>query len=59
MEGRQMSNLQILLLILAFVVLSFGSFIWFVATWDADREESLSRLQPGLNTDDPFERAML
>lgn len=29
-----MSNGQVLLLIAAFVVLTLGSFIWFIATWD-------------------------
>ena len=37
-----MTNLQILFAILAFVVLTFGTFIWFVATWDAEKEPSLS-----------------
>jgi len=37
-----MTNLQVLLLIGAFIVLTFGSFIWFIATWNADAEESLS-----------------
>ncbi len=29
-----MTNRQILLLIAAFVTLTFGSFIWFIVTWD-------------------------
>ncbi len=37
-----MSNRSILLAILAFVALTFGSFIYFVATWDADKEPQLS-----------------
>ena len=37
-----MSNRSILLMILAFVVLTFGSFIYFVATWDSDAEPQLS-----------------
>ncbi len=37
-----MTNLQVLLLIGAFIVLTFGSFIWYIATWNADAEESLS-----------------
>ncbi|SFS01356.1 hypothetical protein [Yoonia litorea] len=31
-----MSNRQVLLLIAAFVALTLGSFIWYIATWDAD-----------------------
>ena len=30
-----MSNRQVLLLIAAFVALTLGSFIWYIATWDA------------------------
>jgi hypothetical protein len=30
-----MSKRQILLLIAAFVALTLGSFIWYIATWDA------------------------
>lgn len=37
-----MSKTRILLMILGFVVLTFGSFIWMIATWDADKEESMS-----------------
>ncbi len=37
-----MSKTKILLLILAFVVITFGSFIWMIATWDADKEKSMS-----------------
>ena len=37
-----MTNLQVLLLIGAFIVLTFGSFIWFIATWNAEAEESIS-----------------
>ncbi|QEE36701.1 hypothetical protein FTO60_13825 [Octadecabacter sp. SW4] len=33
-----------LLLIFAFLALMIGSFIWFVATWDADAEEPVSLL---------------
>lgn len=29
-----MSNLQVLLLITAFLTLTIGSFIWYIATWD-------------------------
>ena len=37
-----MTNLQVLLLIGAFIVLTFGSFIWFIVTWNAEAEESIS-----------------
>lgn len=37
-----MSKTQILLLILAFVALTFGSFIWMIVTWDSAKEESVS-----------------
>ncbi|MDG1376940.1 MAG: hypothetical protein P8P56_07980 [Yoonia sp.] len=37
-----MSKTKILLLILAFVAITFGSFIWMIATWDADKEKSIS-----------------
>ena len=36
----------ILLLIAAFVAFMVASFIWFVATWDADREEPVGALPP-------------
>lgn len=36
-----MSTGRILLLILAFLTLTVGSFIWYVATWDADAEPAL------------------
>ncbi|WP_375254773.1 hypothetical protein [Yoonia sp.] len=32
-----MTNRQVLLLIAAFVTVTLGSFIWYVATWDADK----------------------
>lgn len=31
------------LLIFAFLALVFGSFIWFIASWDTAREESVVR----------------
>ena len=37
-----MTNRQILFAILAFVALTFGSFIWFVATWNPEAEPALS-----------------
>lgn len=33
-----------LLLILAFVAVILGSFIWFIATWDASKEQPVSTL---------------
>ena len=36
-----MSNRQVLLLIAAFVALTLGSFIWYIATWDADERTQL------------------
>jgi hypothetical protein len=41
MEGGQMTNRQVLLLIGAFVTLTLGSFIWYIATWDADERTNL------------------
>jgi len=35
-----------LALIFAALALMIGSFIWFVATWDASREEPISQLAP-------------
>ena len=32
-----------LLVIAAFVVVTFASFIWFIATWDPTREEPVVR----------------
>jgi len=34
------------MLIAAFVTLTLGSFIWFIATWDADKEEPIGQLAP-------------
>ncbi len=30
-----MTNLQVLMLIAAFLTLTIGSFIWYIATWDS------------------------
>ncbi len=46
-----MSNRQVLLLIAAFVALTLGSFIWYIATWDAEQRTNLI-------TPTPFERAI-
>ncbi|WP_458791407.1 hypothetical protein [Yoonia sp. MH D7] len=37
-----MSKTQILLMILVFVVLTFGSFIWMIVTWDKGTETSIT-----------------
>jgi len=37
-----MTKVHILLLIAAFITLTFGSFIWFIATWNADAEQPVS-----------------
>lgn len=41
-----MSKTHILLMILAFVTLTFGSFIWFIITWDAGKEKSIGFALP-------------
>tara|TARA_R110002051_G_scaffold1008_5_gene4947 strand:+ start:2695 stop:2850 length:156 start_codon:yes stop_codon:yes gene_type:complete len=51
-----MSKTHILLMILAFVVLTFGSFIWMIITWDADKETSIGFAAPPKTT---LERAAL
>ena len=49
MEGRIMSTPQILLLIGAFLTLTVGSFIYYVATWDAEKEQPVTLITPSLN----------
>lgn len=45
MEDQDMSPTQrTLLIILAFVALTLGSFIWFIATWDPSKEEPVAML---------------
>ncbi|WP_341366611.1 hypothetical protein [Yoonia sp. BS5-3] len=39
-----MSNSQVLLLIAAFLALTIGSFVWYVATWDAREQQETSFL---------------
>ncbi|MEL7252555.1 MAG: hypothetical protein AAGL23_00165 [Pseudomonadota bacterium] len=39
MSGKSMT----LWAILAFVTLTLGSFIWFIVTWDASKEESVTQ----------------
>ncbi len=41
-----MKRSHILLLITAFLTLTVGSFIWFIATWDAEAEEPLGQNAP-------------
>ena len=41
--------IRALLLIFAFLALIIGSFIWFVATWDREGEESLSLILPKIS----------
>lgn len=41
-----MSIVKILLLIAAFVAVTLGSFIWFIATWDPDKEQPIGQLTP-------------
>ena len=41
-----MSNLQVLLLIAAFLTLTVGSFIYYIATWDASEREPVSIILP-------------
>ena len=36
-----MTNKQVLLMIAAFVVLTLGSFIWYIATWDSSERTDL------------------
>ncbi len=35
-----MTNRQVLMIIAAFVIVTLGSFIWYIATWDADARTS-------------------
>ena len=41
-----MTNAQVLALIAAFLFVTVGSFIYYIATWDAAKEESLSIILP-------------
>ncbi len=43
-----MSNARILLLIAAFVTLTLGSFIWFIVTWDPEKEQPVGMHNPAL-----------
>ena len=44
-----MSNRQVLLMIAAFLVLTLGSFIWYIATWDAEKRAPTSQIQTTLS----------
>lgn len=37
------ANQRILIAILLFVTFTVGSFVWFVATWDASNEEPVTQ----------------
>lgn len=41
-----MTNQQVLLLIAAFLILTIGSFVWYIATWDAKSEPQLGFIWP-------------
>ena len=42
-----MTNKQVLMMIAAFVTITLGSFIWYVATWDANkRSDAISTDAP-------------
>ena len=41
-----MTNGKVLMMIAAFITLTLGSFIWFIATWDADKEEPIGQFAP-------------
>jgi hypothetical protein len=41
-----MTNRQVLMIIAAFVTLTLGSFIWYIATWDAEKRTDLLQPQP-------------
>lgn len=41
-----MSKSKILLMILVFFVITFGSFIWMIATWDKSKEEAIGFALP-------------
>lgn len=38
-----MNNRRVLLLIAAFVTLTLGSFIWFIATWNPQMEQPVGQ----------------
>ncbi len=46
MEGRKMNNARVLMMIAAFLALTLGSFIWFIVTWDPDKEQPVGMQTP-------------
>lgn len=46
MGVEKVTKTNILILIAAFITLTLGSFIWFIATWDADNEQPIGLLAP-------------
>ena len=44
-----MTQPQILMLIAGFLLLTIGSFIYFIATWDAEKEQPVSSNAPTLS----------
>lgn len=48
MSGKTLT----LLAIMAFVALTLGSFIWFIATWDKDNEASVTMVIPAPATEE-------
>ena len=44
-----MSNAKVLMLIAAFLCITVGSFIYFIATWDADAEQPVSIILPQIS----------
>ena len=41
-----MTNRQVLLIIAAFVTLTLGSFIWYIATWDSAARTDAAQTPP-------------
>ncbi|KQB97024.1 hypothetical protein AL073_08045 [Loktanella sp. 1ANDIMAR09] len=39
-----MTNRQVLLIIAAFIALTLGSFIWYIATWDSHKGDNQTTL---------------
>jgi len=44
MEGRIVTPKRTLLLIAAFVAFMLGSFIWYIATWDAEKRAPMGKV---------------
>lgn len=45
-------NQRILLAIAAFVTLTLGTFIWFIASWDPAKKESLTGLPTAIQPEE-------